>query len=213
MQFDTETISSKVTIFQTNRFDTLSGLLKHPVIKRTNIVFLEQVHSSTINIVNPAGSMTVLQTDSLICTTPNSTLIIKTADCLPILITDGKNFVAAIHAGRKGTEQKILEKTLEKILQCIDQKQIPTQKPMEKLSIWFGPHICKNCYQINKETDEYYDLIRKNKDQLTSILKPSEYTLHISQDCTVCNNDTYFSYRKNAPLEGNSNYSAITLHL
>lgn len=195
------TLTPYSTVLQSNRFHTLENVLNHPLLRDTHIVLMQQVHSATITPIEPNGHMTILNTDGVITTTPNTTLIVKTADCLPILIAQPNGTITAIHAGRKGTENGILSKTLNILL---------TTYHLQTCSIWFGPHICVDCYQINRENNLHYDLVEENKKQIKKILNKSQYKLTVSDECTSCSNDLYYSYRKDAPLNSRLNYSAIT---
>ncbi len=75
-------------------------------------VILDQVHSDIIHCVDafPDGR---LEGDALITSTPGLFLVIKSADCLPVLIVDeGRRVVAAVHCGWRGTQKRILEKVV-----------------------------------------------------------------------------------------------------
>ena len=128
----------------------------------------------------------------------NLTLITRTADCLPILIYT-PTVIAAIHAGRKSTELKILEKVLVKM-----QKEFNINTHFH---IYFGPHICKENYEINPETKEHYELRQQNVNQIQSVLNTKQYTLYEKNICTKQHVSTYFSYRE----EGGRFYSGISL--
>jgi copper oxidase (laccase) domain-containing protein len=119
------------------------------------------------------------------------------------------------HAGRKSTEKKLLFKLLKKLNQTyhlvdkINQLETPLQ-------IWFGPAICKKCYQIDEKTDQHYDLIAQNQKQILDFftlhnLDPKKYlSLEIENHCTLHEPEKYYSYRKS----GNNvkmNYSFIEI--
>lgn len=192
-----------VHITQTTRFDSLEQLLAHSSIKNTTIVMMEQVHSGTVTVLDSPATQTVLQTDAVITQQPNTTIIVKTADCLPILIAHPSGAIAAIHAGRKGTQSQILKKTL-----LLLQEKFGIE---DSLNIWFGPHICESCYQVDRPTNTHYSLLNENKTQLEEVFSPNTYKLEMSPDCTLCKSEMYYSYRRDAPLMGRLNYSAVTL--
>lgn len=167
--------------------------------KYSTPIFMEQVHSAKIQVVESPTPQTFLRCDAVITSQPNVTLFIKTADCLPIFITHPSGIRAALHAGRKGTQLQILKKTLE----LLNTKY----EVQSTISIWFGPRICNECYQIDRETDLHYDLIAQNQKQINDVLKVGDYNLIIHPDCTVCQNDTWHSYRKG---ETGRNYFGLT---
>ena len=62
------------------------------------------------------------------------------------------------------------------------------------LSIWLGPRICYNCYEINRETQEHYDLVKQNIEQIRSVAATA--TIIDSEQCTACRSHDFYSYRK-----------------
>ena len=82
-----------------NRFDTKT--------QKDVITFEKQLHS--IIVLNPAKVGTEhLLGDALVTSAPNLKIAIKTADCAPVLMTDGK-VIAAVHAGWKGAVTGVIE--------------------------------------------------------------------------------------------------------
>lgn len=129
-------------------------------------------------------------------------LVVKGADCFPIFFYHPSGIVGVVHAGRKGTEKGIVKKVL---------KYFKEEKKLNKdWVIWLGPRICKDCYQIDKETDEHYDLRAKNIEQIQANLDgETNYALD-SNLCTAHQNDWFYSYRKEG--EGvEMNYGLIAL--
>lgn len=102
----------------------------------------EQVHGSNIVEIiernQNAGS-----TDGLITKTRNPVGVV-TADCVPILLArkDGEA-VAALHAGWRGTKDKIAEKFIKKIISM-------GQKPEDWVAA-LGPSIHACCYEVSEE--------------------------------------------------------------
>lgn len=75
--------------------------------------FLAQSHSSDIVIVTQEKLGEILFADACITKLTNVSLNVVVADCVPIILYDRKNkIIAAIHAGWKGSSQRILTKTL-----------------------------------------------------------------------------------------------------
>ena len=122
-------------------------------------------------------------------------LVVKTADCVPILM-ESKNRVSATHAGWRGLEKLIFEKSLE-------------VHDISSLRISIGPHARKCCYEvgvevgekfknsINKVENKYYlDLVKNIK----NFAFENSINLEDTGVCTICN-DKYFSYRKNKTNE------------
>lgn len=129
-------------------------------------------------------------------------LVVKVADCYPILLSHPAGVIGVVHAGRVGTGQKILQKSLEL---AIEQTGLS-----EGWQIWLGPKICRDCYQINRETNEHYDLQAKNVEQLQAVLDGEKNFALDSGLCTHHQNDWFYSYRKEGPSVP-MNYGLIAL--
>lgn len=71
-------------------------------------------------------------------------LVVKTADCLPVLI-GGADVIAAIHAGWRGVESDIIGETLSAI-----ERDRPTLL-MSSLRVWIGPHIRQRSFEAGTD--------------------------------------------------------------
>ncbi|HEY6626065.1 MAG TPA: laccase domain-containing protein, partial [Ignavibacteriaceae bacterium] len=78
------------------------------------VSYQKQVHEDKINTVSAFGSCG--ESDALITTKMNLGLAISSADCPAIFIYDPKEkVIAAVHSGWRGTEKKILMKTIQRL--------------------------------------------------------------------------------------------------
>ncbi|NBV83247.1 laccase domain-containing protein [bacterium] len=164
------------------------GLTNVPLIR------MHQTHSATIGVVDtpiPPGTTWLDNTDAIVSNQPG-VLAIKTADCLPVIISHPSGWTAAIHAGRRGTESGITQKAAEMIANRAG--------TTDGFSAWLGPRICVNCYQIDPVTDLHFDLVHRNRTQLFTVFG-SALTIDDCGHCTACRNDLFFSYRKEATSE------------
>ena len=161
------------------------------------VVAMNQTHSDHCRWVdkNHKHEEEISDTDACLTIHKEHLLRVRTADCLPILLYHPSPVIGVIHAGRKSTESEILPKTLREIKKYLGEE-------IRNIHIWFGPAICVDCYQIDRETDTHYDLIAKNINQLESELPKSSYNLIQSNRCTACENNKFFSYRKEGPKSG-----------
>ncbi len=167
------------------------------------LIRMDQTHSDHIHWATDIATTLIPDTDALITQCPNTILSVKTADCLPILIAHPTTHtLAAIHAGRKGTERHILRKTLMAMTHRLGTK--------EGYQVWFGPCICAAHYEIDAKTHTHYDLFSQNLAQLHAVLSLSDTAFYAARACTVCNNDLYFSYRKEGAAAGRF-YSLISI--
>jgi len=169
-----------------------------------NLIFAEQVHGTNVYFCpSDIGGYIKLQTDGLISQTPGQILVIKTADCLPLLIYDPlKKKVGAIHAGRKGLMKGIIEEA------------IKTFGSSSSLVVGIGPHIRKCCYSLSERNKVYFQVpwkkyLQKRNNQfyfdLTQIAKDKLLKIGVKKEniedsgiCTFCQGKRFFSARKKA---------------
>lgn len=191
------------TIFSSPQISsTFSNKILKPSSDSSTIITMEQTHSSNFFEVTIPHTQTVLNTDGVYTQLPNVTLSVKHADCLPVLIFHPKPLIAAVHAGRKSTRQEIIKKLL---LELKNRHAID-----DSLELWFGPAICKDCYQIDREKNLHYDLLEKNTQQVRQVFSEEQAKIVYSNRCTAHENSEFYSYRK----EGKGvpmNWSRITL--
>ncbi|MEI7884808.1 MAG: peptidoglycan editing factor PgeF [Clostridia bacterium] len=183
------------------------------------IVTLNQVHSLNGLILSEEdagkGAFDMQSSpgeyDYMITAALNIPLLIMTADCVPILIYDRKKkVIAAVHAGWKGTVQRILD-----VVIIAMQNNFGTMK--EDLIVAIGPCIQQCCYEIGENVesivkanftcDEVKQLITKKNGEIFLNLQLANYfvlielglsseQIDILDFCTSCNVDNFFSYRK-----------------
>jgi len=110
-------------------------------------VIMRQLHSDTVHRLPkaPAGK---LEGDGLMTDVPGLLLVIRTGDCLPVLLVDEKNrAVAAVHCGWRGTEKRILEKAARAMVRAFG------SKPGAMLAA-LGPCIGSACYEVGPQVRE-----------------------------------------------------------
>ncbi|WJZ18298.1 Laccase domain protein YfiH [Corynebacterium guangdongense] len=83
-----------------------------------DVVWMEQLHTNTVTVVDGPSPDPVEATDALVTTTPGLALAVLTADCVPLLLADyAAGVVAAIHAGRMGARNGIARHAVEKMVE------------------------------------------------------------------------------------------------
>jgi YfiH family protein len=108
------------------------------------LVSLKQFHSDVVCGFSAAPGEP-RSADASITNTPNLLLGIQTADCVPILLLDPKKrAVAAVHAGWRGTLQRIVEKTIGRM------KMEFKTDPLDLLAA-IGPAIGGCCYEVGTQ--------------------------------------------------------------
>lgn len=140
--------------------------------------------------------------DACITTLKNVPLLCYSADCVPILIyAEDIGAIAAIHAGWRGSESGIARKTVQEI--------ISLGAAAKNIYAAIGPCIGQCCYEVDGDValrfgEKYYtqkplskymlDLGRVNYD-LIKECGVKEENISLSEICTKCNNDLFFSHR------------------
>lgn len=198
------------------------------------MIAMQQVHGNKIinvdklNLNLDSNIFQIDNIDACFTTKKSTVLSVKSADCLPILISgfgvqqnnkQKTSFIAAAHAGRKGTELKILYKLLEKLnaeFNIVDEFKKNLIENNTQLNIWFGPAICVDCYQINKKANKHYNLRKENENQIIKFFRKhkldikNNLDLKINNSCTLHESEKYHSYRKTGPGV-KMNYSFIEI--
>lgn len=114
------------------------------------LVTLQQVHSDHIHVVTEVPK-TPLAGDCLVTSVPGLLLAIQTADCLPILLVDKKQkVVAAVHAGWRGSLQRIAQK-------AVGTMQSRFSSDPKNILAVIGPGIHKCCYPVGAEVRQEFE--------------------------------------------------------
>lgn len=79
-------------------------------------VWMEQLHTNNVTVVDGPRSSPVEATDAVVTTEEKLALCVLVADCVPVLLADhNAGVVAAAHAGRLGARNGIIPRTVEKM--------------------------------------------------------------------------------------------------
>lgn len=82
-------------------------------VEPESLIWMEQIHSRTVTVVDSPRAEPVPATDALVTTVPGLALAVLSADCVPVLIADAQaGVVAGVHAGRVGARVGIVPATL-----------------------------------------------------------------------------------------------------
>jgi len=185
--------------------------------KVENLTTAKQVHGNKVMVVtkdmhgkgsNDHGSA-LDGIDAMVTDVPGILLMIQVADCAPLLFYDPKNkVIAATHAGWRGTVLEIARNTVSSMVKRF--KSDPAY-----IYVGIGPSIGPCCYEVGREViheaskdliktrngKNYFDLWKANKRQLIETGIPGS-NIEVSQICTHCNSDTFFSSRAGKGVTG-----------
>ncbi|MQY25553.1 peptidoglycan editing factor PgeF [Nocardia aurantia] len=105
------------------------------------LVWMEQVHGRNVEIVDGPRPEAVPVTDALVTTTPDLALVVLSADCVPLLLSDDEaGVIAAVHAGRVGARIGIVPRVLEAMRSV-------GAKP-ERIGAFLGPAASGRQYEV-----------------------------------------------------------------
>ena len=175
-----------------------------------SLIHMKQIHSDIVHTVdindnfeNPPSC------DALITDKKNTPLMVMVADCSPILFYDStKNVIAVAHAGRQGAFKNIVKNVIASFLHKYNSNT-------KDIYVTIGANIKKCCYEVGSEINDeaeilglkstitkkenryYLDIDKILKKQLldSNIL---EKNIEISDECTKCKSNKYFSYRSDS---------------
>ena len=129
----------------------LSSKLNHDL---EDFVYMNQIHGAKVQIVWKKNQK--CDCDSIITNKKGIVLSVMVADCVPVLLYDNKRWIIwAVHAGWKWTHKKILENTIQKML------NIWANIDTIKVIIW--PSIAQWSYEVWKEVADNFRTEVKQK--------------------------------------------------
>lgn len=171
-----------------------------------HVVWMEQIHSRNVTVVDGPQSAPVEATDAIVTTVPGLALAVLTADCVPILLSDDEaGVLAAVHAGRVGARIGIVPRVIETMIEL-------GARP-ERIGAFLGPAASGAKYEVPAsmaaDVEKHLPGSRCRTDKgtvgldLRAGIRRQLQDLGVSavaQDprCTI-SDPTLFSYRRGAP--------------
>ena len=147
-----------------------------------NFAEMKQTHSSEVKIINNEG---LYNSDGIETNTQDLPLVVRVADCIPILMKS-ENLISAVHAGWRGINNSIFEKSLK-------------NHNIKTLKISIGPHAKECCYEVKEDlkllfplstlelNGKYYLNLRK---RIKDFCVKENIELEVFQECTICDEIT-----------------------
>ena len=177
---------------------------------------VEQVHGGVAVLVAAGMPATAprARADALVTAEPGELLIVRTADCLPVLIVgelfDEPVAVGALHVGWRGLVAGVLDRSLD-LLERV--------APTARLRAAFGPAIGPCCFEIGPEVAEPFagvaglGVIRRSEEGDRSradlpgaarrLLEMREVLVQAeSPPCTRCRPELFHSHRAEGAKAG-----------
>ena len=183
------------------------------------IASLKQIHSTRVVVFDgpvKIGMMTEGEADALVTNQPNLLLVVRTADCVPVLLVDHKaGVIGAIHAGWRGAVGGIVPTTIQA---CVEQ----CGSDVAHMHVAIGPSISPCCYEVDAQVidplqagyPDWLGVLQETKGdkgmldlkkliwhQILASGIPEEQVERMEQ-CTSCREDLFFSYRREGKVNG-----------
>lgn len=105
------------------------------------VVWMEQLHTRTVTVVDGPVDAPVPATDGLVTDQPDLVLAVLTADCVPLLLSDDEaGVIGAVHAGRVGARSGIVPVAVEAMVGL-------GARP-ERIGAFLGPAASGDRYEV-----------------------------------------------------------------
>jgi YfiH family protein len=161
------------------------------------LVLGRQVHGT--RVLEHSGGWTGFllgaEADGHVASERGTGLAVTVADCVPVFIAHHSGLVALLHSGWRGTAGRILDTAIVALARA--------GKPPEELRVHLGPSICGRCYEVSADVREQLTGMPANRPGHVDLrLLIAEHAraagvrdLTVSEFCTRCDNDRFFSHR------------------
>ena len=177
------------------------------------LVRSHQVHRDDVLVagekdVVPLCAEIPYEADALITDTQNLPLMIFTADCLPLLLYDTEGAVGAVHCGWRSTVLDIPGKTVRMMGERFGTRP-------ENIRAAIGACISKCCFETGEDVPDGVRRVLGGGEEFIERLGNGKYmvdlkgvvrellmragvageSIDITDECTVCRHDKYWSHR------------------
>ena len=112
-----------------------------------SVADLHQVPGAVVDVVDPLGDGTLGErqrpdADAVVTTRPDVVLMVRAADCVPVLLADpAAGVIGAAHSGRPGLAAGVVPATVAAM----------RERGATAVTAWIGPHVCGGCYEVPAE--------------------------------------------------------------
>ena len=205
--FATLNVGSNVGDDESALAENHARIYAHLGTRGDRVASARQVHGNRVAEVRAAGGGQVQpNTDGLVTRTPETGLLLRFADCQPVLLYDPeKHALGLVHAGWRGVAQGIARRAVEAMRKAFGSRP-------EALLAGLGPAIGPCHYTVGKEVAAVMayalpdwkeamlpdgdgwrlDLSVANAQQLAAA---GVHQVEQAGLCTVCHSDEFFSHR------------------
>lgn len=119
---------------------------------------MRQVHGAHVDLVDDRrANRPVPEADALVASEPDVVLMVRVADCVPVLLADaGRGVIGAVHSGRPGLVAGVVPAGVRRMRDL----------GASEITAWIGPHVCGRCYEVPQQL----------QDEVTAVVPASRST-------------------------------------
>ena len=100
---------------------------------------MHQVHGAEAVLVEDRAQGERPSCDALVTTRAGIVLMVRAADCVPVLLADPeRGVIGAVHSGRPGLAKRVAPAAV----------RLMREQGAEAITAWLGPHVCGACYEV-----------------------------------------------------------------
>lgn len=172
---------------------------------------MSQVHGVDVvhaDRMRADGSGEVPECDALVTDRADLALLVRVADCVPVLLADPEaGLVAAAHAGRVGMADGVVPATVDAL----------RARGATTITAWVGPRACGRCYEVPQDMADAVEARVPGTRSTTSWGTPSidvgrgvvrqlqerDVVVHdVGRDACTIEDEQFFSYRRQGRASG-----------
>jgi hypothetical protein len=102
-------------------------------------MIMHQVHGGEVVVVDDLPASGPSECDAMVATVPGVALLVRAADCVPVLLGDPlAGVAAAVHCGRGGLTAGVVPAAVARMRGV----------GADQITAWLGPHVCGACYEV-----------------------------------------------------------------
>jgi YfiH family protein len=184
-------------------------------IRRERVVTAHQVHGNRVAVVgDKEGSSVLAGCDALVTNQPGCVLLLRFADCLPVLLFDPeRQAVGLAHAGWRGCVAGVAVRTLQAMQEAFNCRAADVRA-------WLAPAIGPSCYEVGADVISAVGMaighrasaVLRTGDGRTLFDLPGAVRLQLQDAgvnqvedcglCTHCHTAEFYSHRAEGGLTG-----------
>ena len=196
------TVGDDLRVVEVNHHRALAAL----GLRRRDVATCYQVHAARVGVVGPDDRGNVRpKTDALVTAAAELVLMLRFADCVPVLFYDRQRRVIGLaHAGWRGVTSRVVLATVETLVRAFG---------CRPADMWagVGPSIGPCCYQVGQEVVEQVGGVldggalfhqvngRAHLDLWAAVqcqlVEAGVRQIDVAELCTACDTDEWFSHR------------------